>query len=101
MTIRKIPDAVEKGIRLRARKAGRSMNSATIELIEEALGLRGTEKKKRDLSGISGQWSAVEFTDFEAHTRQFEQTVWNPGGPTNATRHTDSYQRSLDCLRCS
>jgi plasmid stability protein len=81
MTLRQIPDAVEKGLRLRARKTGRSLNRATIDLIEESLGVRPADKKRRDLSGVAGQWKAEECEAFERNTRVFEridQETWKP-----------------------
>lgn len=81
MTLRQVPDAVGKGLRLRARKAGRSLNRATIDLIEEALGIRPSDKKKRDLSGFAGRWKPDECEAFERNTRIFEQIdqeTWKP-----------------------
>jgi len=54
MTLRRIPDAVEKKLRARSRRSGRSINRTTIELLEEALGVKTTDGKKRDLSMLSG-----------------------------------------------
>ena len=81
MTLRQIPDAVEKGLRLRARKTGRSLNRSAIELIEEALGVRSGDKKRRNLSGFAGRWNAEECAAFERNIRIFEridQELWKP-----------------------
>ncbi len=73
ITLRQIPDEVEKRLRLRARKAGRSLNRTTIDLIEEALGVKPSAKKRRDISSLAGQWSSQECAAFERNTRIFEQ----------------------------
>lgn len=81
MTLRQIPDAVEKGLRQRARKAGRSLNRVTIDLIAEAMGTKSSPRKRRDLSGLAGQWSPQECGTFERNTRIFEridQETWKP-----------------------
>jgi len=73
MTLRQIPDAVGEGLRTKARKAGRSLNRATIELLEQALGIRATDAKKRDLSRFAGQWDREACRTFERNTRVFER----------------------------
>ncbi len=80
MTLRHIPDEVEKGLRGRARKAGRSLNRATIDLLEQALGIRAMDAKKRDLSRFAGQWDREECQAFERNTQVFERIddkVWS------------------------
>lgn len=79
MTLRQIPDEVEKGLRARAKKTGRSLNRTAITLLEQALNTRAAGAKKRDLSRFSGQWSREECLSFERDTRIFEQIdaeVW-------------------------
>ena len=80
MTLRHIPDAVGSGLRVRAKKEGRSLNRAAIELLEQALGLRAGSNRKRDLSRFAGQWSREESQSFKRHTKIFEQIdaeVWS------------------------
>jgi hypothetical protein len=79
MTLRHVPDEVGKGLRVRARKAGRSLNRAAIELLEQALGIRAMDAKKRDLSPFAGQWDREERRTFERNMRVFERIdaeVW-------------------------
>jgi plasmid stability protein len=73
ITLRQVPDAVERGIRGRARSTGHSMNRAMIELLEEALGTGPAARKRRDLSKFAGQWSQEEYDAFESNTLVFEQ----------------------------
>ena len=72
MTLRQVPDAVEKGIRGRARRTGHSLNRTMIALMEETLGIRTTEKKRRDMSRFAGQWSNEECAAFDRNTFVFE-----------------------------
>jgi plasmid stability protein len=73
MTLRRIPDAVEKGLRMRSVRTGRSLNRVTIELLEQALGAQDTVTRKRDLSGLAGKWSRQEGEAFERNVRVFEK----------------------------
>jgi plasmid stability protein len=80
MTLRQVPDKVGKGLRVRARKDGRSLNRAAIELLEQALGLRATDARKRDLSRFAGQWSREDCRAFQRNTKVFEKIdpeVWS------------------------
>jgi len=79
MTLRRVPDEVRKGLRATAQKTGRSLNRAAIDLLEEALGIRSKEAKKRDLSHLAGQWDRDECRLFERNTRVFDRIdaeVW-------------------------
>jgi plasmid stability protein len=81
ITLRQVPDAVERGIRTRAKRTNRSLNRAMIDLMEEALGVKSTEKKKRDFSRLAGQWSQEEGETFERNTQVFEridEETWKP-----------------------
>lgn len=73
MTLRGIPDVVEKRLRARSRQSGHSMNRTAIALLEEALGVRASEGKKRDLSMIAGKWNEAEYRKFEQRTALFEE----------------------------
>lgn len=81
MTLRRIPDGVEKKLRARSRRSGRSINRTAIELLEEALGVRASEGKKRDLSMLAGAWNEAEYQEFERNTVKFKEIdaeVWEP-----------------------
>ena len=81
MTLRRIPDEVEKGLRARARKTGHSLNRTAVELLRDALGVgRAADARRRDLSGFAGQWDRAEAGEFERNTRIFERIdpeVWS------------------------
>ena len=55
------------------------MNRTTIELLEQALGIRTEDSRKRDLSGLAGRWNAAEQRAFERSMRIFDRIdaeVW-------------------------
>lgn len=81
MTLRQIPDTVEKKLRARSRQFGQSMNRTAIALLEEALGLKASGGKQRDLSMLSGAWPKSEYKEFQRHIAQFEKIdaeLWKP-----------------------
>lgn len=73
LTLRKIPDTVEKKLRSRSRQSGQSMNRTAIALLEEALGIKASDGKQRDLSMLAGQWKKTEYKAFQRHTAQFDK----------------------------
>ena len=64
ITLRKIPDEVEKIIKREANRKGLSLNKAFISLLERAAGAKEKEKKKKtiyhDLDHLSGIWTKEE-----------------------------------------
>jgi plasmid stability protein len=80
MTLRQIPAAVKKGLLLKARKDGRSINRTAVELLQQALGVGNGQGKKRDLSEFAGKWSEEERRAFEHNVKPFERIdaeVWS------------------------
>jgi len=73
ITLRQVPDAVERGIRGRARSTGSSLNRVIIDLMEESLKIRPAGKKMRDVSRFAGQWSQEEYDAFSRNTQVFER----------------------------
>lgn len=72
LTLRQIPDNVEKKLRSRSRQSGQSINRTAIALLEEALGLRASDGKQRDLSMLAGGWKQADYDEFQRHTAQFD-----------------------------
>lgn len=66
MTIRNIPDGVADYLSSRAASEGRSVNSTTVSLLTRAAGLEPNNRKRRDLSWLSGTWTAADVRDFDA-----------------------------------
>ncbi len=55
-TIRNIPPEVDKALRAKAKAEGESLNETLVGALGEALGVSGTQIKRRDLSDIAGTW---------------------------------------------
>jgi hypothetical protein len=53
-TIRGVPAAVDSALRDRARAAGKSLNQAAIEALQEGAGVTGSRRRRRDLGDIAG-----------------------------------------------
>jgi plasmid stability protein len=74
MTLRGIDERIAGALKERAKKEGTSVNSVTIRILKEFLGL---EKKKRgvlydDLDHLAGTWSQQDAAEFERATAVFE-----------------------------
>ncbi len=73
ITVRNIPEELEKEIRRIARERGISINKTIHELLGEALGIDKSSGKKRDLSEFAGFWDEEEAEEFEKATEVFER----------------------------
>jgi hypothetical protein len=73
LTIRKIPKAVEQGLRLKAKQTKQSLNKTAIELLSSSMGVNKSSDKKRDLAKLSGTWSKEESEMFTRATGFFEK----------------------------
>ena len=73
LTLRNIPEDIEREIRRIARERGSSINKTIHELLGEALGIDRTSGKKRDLSDFAGFWDEEEAKEFEEATKLFEE----------------------------
>ena len=73
LTLRNIPEDLEKEIRRIAEERGMSINKTVRELLYKALGIDMSSKKKRDLSDFAGFWDEEEAKEFEEATKLFEE----------------------------
>ena len=83
ITIRGIPEEVEKMIKKEAEKKGLSLNKAFISLLEKLVGTKGKEKKRiafhLDLDHLSGIWSKEEADTFKRSLqfqREIDEDLW-------------------------
>ncbi len=79
MTIRNIPDEVASFLSERSSKEGRSINAVTVSLLTRAAGLEPENRKRRDLSWLSGSWSkedARRFDNAVADCRKVREEDW-------------------------
>jgi len=83
MTIRGIPDVVEREIRKMARQKGLSLNKAALAVLEKAGGAnrRGTGKSRlyHDLDHLCGVWDKRQADEMERHValhREIDEALW-------------------------
>jgi len=79
ITIRDLAPQVEALVRQRASKEGVSMSRTISEMLAELTGLKPMDKRYRDLSALSGTWSAVEAAEFnrtQEYFGQIDEEVW-------------------------
>ena len=55
-TIRRVPPAVDRALRHRARRLGRSLNQVALEALAEGAGVEGAPARHTDLDGFFGSW---------------------------------------------
>jgi len=83
MTIRGIPEEVQKEVKREAERKGLSLNRAFISVLERAATGKSPEKKKRvlhhDLDHLAGLWSREESAAFEKNLRgqrKVDEALW-------------------------
>jgi hypothetical protein len=83
ITLRGIPDEIERMIKKEAERKGLSLNKAFVSLLERAAGLKVKEKKKKtlyhELDHLSGIWAKEEVESFErslAFQRKIDEDLW-------------------------
>ena len=62
-TVRKVPRAVDKAIRQRARARRKSLNQVAVEALADGLGVGKGEIAARDLGDVAGTWVEDPATD--------------------------------------
>jgi plasmid stability protein len=76
-TLRKIPRDVDKALRQKARREGRSLNDIAIEALTRGAGIEGQITKNHELDFAIGTW--VEDSEFDkviADQRQIDPDLW-------------------------
>ena len=83
VTIRGIPEEVEKAIDRDARKQKVSRTRIIVSLLEQATGARSGPRPEgrlfHDLDHLAGSWSEEDAGEFEAHLaaqRQTDEDLW-------------------------
>ncbi len=62
-TLRQIPKAVDRALRERARREGKSLNQVALAALEQALGVDQKDDPKRDLRDVAGTWVEDDAVD--------------------------------------
>lgn len=76
-TLRNIPEELDRALRERARREGRSLNEVALEALRVALGLSEEAIVRRELGDVAGTW--VEDAQVEAalaDQRQIDEDLW-------------------------
>jgi hypothetical protein len=55
-TIRSVPTRIDRALRERSEREGKSLNEVALEALERGLDLDDEPVRHRDLSGIAGSW---------------------------------------------
>jgi plasmid stability protein len=79
LTLRNIPDDLERAIRDSSKKSGQSINETVLDLLRKGISLSQEGNKQRDLSLMSGTWSQKEFEEFENNIKvceQIDEDIW-------------------------
>jgi hypothetical protein len=72
ITLRDLPEPLEREIRREAHRRGSSLNKAIIGILEKGLGLQSRLDKKRDLASLAGTWDQAALAEFQDATSVFE-----------------------------
>lgn len=76
-TIRKIPAVVDRALRERARREGKSLNEVATEALARGLDLEGQPVRRRDLGAIAGSWVRDREVDRALdEQRQLDPDLW-------------------------
>jgi hypothetical protein len=79
ISVRNIPEKLDKQLRKLSRKNHVSLNKTIILLLEKALGLNKDKDKVRRLSHLAGTWTQSEAKEFESHIQIFnkvDKEIW-------------------------
>ena len=80
ITLRQIPDVLDKQLRSLAGKNKTSLNKIVLSLLMKDLGLSvGSSGKKRDLTDLCGTWSKQQYDEFMKNTEIFndiDSEIW-------------------------
>ena len=76
-TLRNVPAALDRELRRRAKRDGRSLNQVALGLLREALGLAETPQRRRHLGDLVGTWKDdPEFDRAIADQHAIDGELW-------------------------
>lgn len=81
LTIRGIPDQVDKEIKKESRKMGVSLNKAAIALLQKSVSGLSVKRPRlhHDLDKLAGKWSKAEAREFDqilGNQRRIDEELW-------------------------
>ncbi len=59
-TLRNVPAAIDRALRQRARREGKSLNQIILDTVQRVVGLGGEPIRRRDLGDVAGTWRKDE-----------------------------------------
>ena len=76
-TIRNIPQMIDRALRERARREGRSLNEVVVLALARALGVDGDPVVERDLGTVRGHWHEdAEFDLAIQDQHRIDESIW-------------------------
>ena len=76
-TLRNIPPALDRALRVLARREGKSLNEVALRALARALGADETPVRHRALDDLAGTWhDDPEFEEALAALHQVDQSLW-------------------------
>lgn len=76
-TLRNIPPSLDRALRQKARREGRSLNEVAVEALRRAMGLGDEPVRHRSLKGIRGTWREdPEFDAALAEQDRIDEELW-------------------------
>ena len=77
MTLRQIPDKVNRKLREMARKEAKSLNRVALEALEKGLGIAEEPVEYHDLDALAGTWiEDAEFDKVIAEMDRVDEGFW-------------------------
>lgn len=70
-TIRAIPAQIDRALRVRAHRDGKSLNTLVVEILSASVSSDSPPKRRRDMSRFSGVWK--DDPEFDRALEQFER----------------------------
>ena len=80
ITLRQIPDVLDKQLRSLAGKNNISLNKIVLSLLMKDLGLSDNSNKKRNLTDLCGTWTQNQYDEFQKNTEIFNRIdpeIWD------------------------
>jgi hypothetical protein len=72
-TIRKVPKAVDKALRAKAKAEGKSLNQMAVQVLQDALGLGDAQKPRRDLGDLVGSMTEQDARTIDESVRWLDE----------------------------
>ena len=76
-TLRNVPEAVDRALRLRAYREHKSLNQVTLEVLAEAVDVNAATTRKRLMDAVAGSWCEDPETERALEDqRRIDPALW-------------------------